>query len=825
MKYLTRFYWVALCVLLSHVSLAQIQVSVNANTVRNDVSAKPFGLNVNTFTDGDGNRPAGTTPLQSALSSTPLKSFLRFPGGEKSDVYMWASGPDYNDPATSGLARKSPNDYPAGDPSIWDLDADTWANDNYNFAEFMADCQALGSEPVVAVALDGIYKAAEPGGTALTYQQALNMAVEWVRYANVTNNYGVKYWLLGNETYSLSYNGGTTDPAQYGRDAALFAQAMKAVDPSILIGINGNNTTYFNGALAECVAYVDFLDVHAYPCFGFDEYEDYRTRTINPRGVVNAAKNAINNQAEPYRSKLFITMSETSAFGYVPNTEWNEGNNIGQALANVDIFGQLAGDNRIRFSQFWNTHWVKEDTGISHGEDFFTGDNKLNASGRLLSRFVTELRGKMVATTSSGVIRVFASKSADSDELTVFLINKSLNTESVRLTLNGFTPSSTVTGSVFRGDSVTDHQPEYTALANLTASSNEFTFEANPLSLTILRFTGQNAIADCTENQVQNNGFETGNLSEWQASFDNVNSFVGVENRTDGFAYAGNHIAFAGGGAASLWQTITGLQPNTDYEFTAAVNYYTPSAAPFPPAYLGVRDYGGTTITRPFTWDRLNEYNWEVLTIPFRTGPTSSEAEIFMSVDAGGTYVWMDEAEVRCTASGASLPVTIQSFSGSRTAQGKHLIWEVLDEVDVEVYQLLASSRGHDWQVVGSRPAHNTSTGGSTKYTYTDTDPSFQLYRLRVVDYDGSVTYSPVVYLPDENPGNGDLSIFPNPTSGRVSLPPQFTLSNYTIRDVTGRVVASGKAAGSILDLTRLKPGMYYLSLANHPQPLRFTRQ
>ena len=645
MKNLYLLLWTALATALAGSLTAQTIVSVNATSVRNDVREVPFGLNMNTYTDGDGNRPGGALTLREGLSTTRMNRYLRFPGGEKSDVYTWAAGPDYNDPTTSGLARTSVYDWPAADPSIWDQAAGTWANDDYNFDEFMADCQSLGATPVINVAMDGIYKAAQPGDTSLTYQQALDMAVAWVRYANVTHGYGIKYWLLGNETYSLAYNGGTTNPAQYGRDVAVFAQAMKAVDPNILIGINGNNTNYFKGTLAECVAHVDFLDVHAYPCYGFDEYEDYRTRNINPRGIVGQAKSAIDAQATTHKNRLFITMTETSAFGYAGG-EWGQGNNIGQALANADIFGQLAGDGRVRFTQFWNTRWVKEDTGISNGEDFLTAQNELNASGRLLTHLADELLDKMVKTTSSGMVRTFATRSADGQYLTVFVLNKSRNAGAVRLNLENFTPADTVRLSEFYGDGVTDHNPTYADLPELTPSGSAVNFTASPLSMTILRFQRYvEPPAVCTDVVPLNHDFETGDLSGWEADYDGVNSWINISNSNNsGWSRPGNY-ASAGGGKAELRQTITNLLPNTDYIVTGVVNYWS-GVSGNPPAYLGVRGHGSSETKKAFSF---TNWAWTPLSVSFTTGPNVTQATIFLAVDAGNTWVWFDDAAVTCT--------------------------------------------------------------------------------------------------------------------------------------------------------------------------------
>jgi phage tail protein X len=66
-------------------------------------------------------------------------------------------------------------------------------------------------------------------------------AAELVRYANVKHNYGFRYWEIGNEPdlYMVNRRHEKGDPvfdvAWYNNQFRAFSQAMKAVDPSILI--------------------------------------------------------------------------------------------------------------------------------------------------------------------------------------------------------------------------------------------------------------------------------------------------------------------------------------------------------------------------------------------------------------------------------------------------------------------------------------------------------------------------------------------------------------------------------------------------------------
>ncbi|HEX8658887.1 MAG TPA: hypothetical protein VF690_15185, partial [Hymenobacter sp.] len=500
-------------------AFGQNAVSVDPTTVLNDVSARPFGINTNTLTDAQANRPANSRTLQTALTEMGAK-YLRFPGGEKGDVYLWSTPPFTT--VTPSLALKSTSNWPSMDARFWNLSTNTWANTNYDFDKFMTDCRAVGGEPVIVVAFDGMYKPAAAGAASLTYSQALETAKAWVNYANKVKGYNVKYWSLGNETWNTdSYAGNNPGYTQYGTDVATFAQAMKAIDPTIKIGINGNSASDFNLALAECAAYVDFLDVHTYPCYGFKEYSSYADTNISPTGIVDVAQAAINalpNAAD--RSRIFIAMTEISALAYTTG-DWDKANAVNHGLANFDLLAQLANDSRVKFTQFWNTRWVENNDAQPHPHDALDKSNNLNASGKALAVLFNNVFDKMVSTSSTASVRTFATYDSSTDALTVFLLNKSQAAATTTLTLQNYTADPTVAKWVYKGSSVSDVNPTYAQQAGATAGSNTVSLELDPASITVLKLTG--TIAAPSPNLVQNPGFEADNAgtqtpSSWTTS-------------------------------------------------------------------------------------------------------------------------------------------------------------------------------------------------------------------------------------------------------------------------------------------------------------------
>jgi hypothetical protein len=95
-----------------------------------------------------------------------------------------------------------------------------WGDQNdlqtYQIDLFMAQAKMVNAEPSISVRLKG--------GTP---QKAADM----VKYVNIDQKYGVKYWSVGNEpNLYKDYN-----VDQYNKDWRAIAQAMLAVDPSIVL--------------------------------------------------------------------------------------------------------------------------------------------------------------------------------------------------------------------------------------------------------------------------------------------------------------------------------------------------------------------------------------------------------------------------------------------------------------------------------------------------------------------------------------------------------------------------------------------------------------
>ena len=171
------------------------------------------------------------------------------------------------------------------------------------------------------------------------------------------------------------------------------------------------------------------------------------------------------------------------------------------------------------------------------------------------------------------------------------------------------------------------------------------------------------------------------------------------------------------------------------------------------------------------------------------------------------------------------LPVTLASFTGARTAEGTVLRWQTASERNAQRFEVERSGNAVDYARLGSVAAAGNSTSPRA-YAYTDraAGAGTSYYRLRQVDFDGTVNYSPVVAVQGQsNPGGQELlaSAYPNPFHTQLTLKlgqaPAGEVS-VSLIDVQGRRVyaTAQRAEARTLALAlpgTLAPGNYLLTV------------
>jgi alpha-L-arabinofuranosidase len=465
-------------------SIAQTAITVDVAKVLNDVSNKPVGINMDYLMDGSYISPAPAISTTNSIKNMGMK-FLRYPGGEKSDNYLWSVAPWLS--ANPRFARVGSCEWPSNDPRFANSDYSTAKAAVQDFDEFMTMSRTVGGEPLIVVAYDAIYKPSSCNGKVPTKAELLTNATEWVRYANLVKGYKIKYWMIGNESWNKAANGSAT-AAQYRDDVIEFSKKMKAVDPTIKIIANGDVTSWWSTVLPTASPYIDYLGVSEYPVWNYTGgYSYYQNNTPNLMGTVEAAIKSINTYAQTAdRSRIKVISTEINSIDWAG--AWPDKNDLGHALNCFEIFGEHLKNPKVEAAIMWNTRWINNTTKPNDLYDAISKTGSLQANGLALSIWGNYLLPQMVSTTSTTGIRTFASYNPVTKELNVYVINKETGSQTINLSLANYVTGTVADRWEYKGAGPDDIAPTLTKKGTETPANNKLTIALAPVSITLLTF-------------------------------------------------------------------------------------------------------------------------------------------------------------------------------------------------------------------------------------------------------------------------------------------------------------------------------------------------
>ncbi|GAA2822542.1 cellulose binding domain-containing protein [Nonomuraea rubra] len=401
---------------------AAVEVTVNARAALATVPETGLGTNHAIW---DTN--LGTNETADLLKDAGMK-LLRYPGGSYSDIYHWAD-------------HTAPGGYVAP---------------NTDFDSFMSGVRRTGAQPMVT--------ANYGTGTA-------EEAAAWVRHANVTKGYGVKYWEIGNENYGNGHYGSAWEaddhadksPNEYARHVVAYADAMKAVDPTIKIGAvlttpanwpdaivaEGDSGSWNKVVLSTAGSKIDFVILHWYP--------GALDRTGHIPDMIQLTREQLARYAGPGSERIGIAMTEFNTGSSSNGTNTQPG-----ALAAADAYATLLA-NGVFTVDWWNVHnGIGTVTEVEGHTDY--GDFGLLSSGgctsdgsvcepalntpfapyyalQMMSRFARPGDRFVRAATDQPEVTAHAARRPNGD-LAVMMINTSSDTSyPVELGYSGFAPA------------------------------------------------------------------------------------------------------------------------------------------------------------------------------------------------------------------------------------------------------------------------------------------------------------------------------------------------------------------------------------------------
>ena len=409
---------------------ATVAVNVDATRVVRRLDSQFTGINAAVW---DGSFESQTTK---ALLTSMGTKILRFPGGSLSDEYHWQTNTTLN--------------------NTWQ-----WAT---SFDDFASIATAVNSQSIITVNYGT--------GTA-------DEAAAWVRYSNITKNYGFKYWEIGNENYGTwetDRHAVAHDPYTYALEAKDYLTKMKAVDPTIQIGVvvttgeesyvnnrshpvtNPRTGVVHNGWTPVLLSTLKSLN--ATPEFVIYHRYEQNPGNENDAGLLQSAATWKNDAADLRRQlsdylgsdgdRVQIICTENNSVSFDPG---KQSTSLVNGLFLADSIGNLL-QTEFKMFVWWDMRngylLDKNNSPALYGWRLY-GDYGITSVDqepyptyyvfKLLSHFADASGSVVEARSQSPLLAAYAAKRADG-RLSLMLINKSPTEEiTAHIGLAGYTPS------------------------------------------------------------------------------------------------------------------------------------------------------------------------------------------------------------------------------------------------------------------------------------------------------------------------------------------------------------------------------------------------
>lgn len=165
----------------------------------------------------------------------------------------------------------------------------------------------------------------------------------------------------------------------------------------------------------------------------------------------------------------------------------------------------------------------------------------------------------------------------------------------------------------------------------------------------------------------------------------------------------------------------------------------------------------------------------------------------------------------------ATMPLNLLGFRGAVINGDANLVWNTANEVNVAGFIVEKSTNGSNFENVGFVAAKNTA---SATYNFTTSlTVGNNFYRLKMMDKDGTYSYSKVITL--NNRTGVKLELFPNPVVNTLTLTHEKATETARVKvtAIDGKIlltqVLQAGATQSTVDVSKLTKGTYVLVYDN----------
>lgn len=162
----------------------------------------------------------------------------------------------------------------------------------------------------------------------------------------------------------------------------------------------------------------------------------------------------------------------------------------------------------------------------------------------------------------------------------------------------------------------------------------------------------------------------------------------------------------------------------------------------------------------------------------------------------------------------SALPVKLASFSANKNEGQAHLKWTTAEETNSSHFEIQRSANGHNWATLETVKAATESRVTTPYYSFDKLPLAGQnLYRLKMVDTDGTFAYSKIEALTFDSAQNA--LFYPNPAAERIHLSEAVlkTTTSLKLLDQTGKAVFETSRPTAIIQTGHISGGLYVLHL------------
>jgi len=205
----------------------------------------------------------------------------------------------------------------------------------------------------------------------------------------------------------------------------------------------------------------------------------------------------------------------------------------------------------------------------------------------------------------------------------------------------------------------------------------------------------------------------------------------------------------------------------------------------------------------------------------FRLVATGTGNEAVVKPQAAPTYGYTSISCKGIEIDGSSVistPLTLQSFDGAIVNGSNKLWWTSNNENNVSEFVIESSADKKNFTDIGHVAAKNET--GVNSYSFeSQSSSAINYYRLKMIDNDGSYSYSPIVVLKEKV--SSELNLFPNPAVNSIRLSHPKALNAYIeVIDIDGKeVIKTHVSEGTTetrINVSKLVKGTYQVCLINN---------